>query len=264
MKHIYPVGIIGYGNMGACLGKAIAAHGAPVMAFDKEPSRLKKTKNVSFSAAASVILKSCPVVILSVKPQDIPAFIDNSKELLGKYKPLLISIAAGVGTVFFEKKVKGLRVIRVMPNLAAHQQLSLSFMAKGKKATARDKKTAREIFDCVGETEFIDERFLDKVTAITGSGPGYVFYFMDALHSAARALGFDRKTAHKMVIYTFVGALAVSTESGEEFARLIEKVASKKGTTEAALNVLKKERCRSTLARAVKAAARRAKQLNLK
>lgn len=258
------VGIIGYGTMGSCLGCALADNGWRVFVYDKDATRHEPRKNVSFCKTPDELIERASVIIIAVKPQDVKALLDICEHMLSAKKHLVISIAAGVSTAFFEKKIKEGRIVRVMPNLAANKRLSMTFIAGGKYCTSRDRQAAGEIFNCVGVTEFIRERFLDKVTALTGSGPGYVFYFMECFYKSARALGFDKKTARKMIRHTFWGALNIIKDSDDEFALWIKRVASKGGTTQAALNVWSEANCDKLIQRAVCAAAKRAKELNLK
>ncbi|UCC95801.1 MAG: pyrroline-5-carboxylate reductase [Candidatus Omnitrophota bacterium] len=265
MKKAYKIGVIGLGNMGSSIGDALAGRrGCKVYVYDKERRKTKRTKGFYRCSSSKELIQSVDVVILAVKPQDIKEFIGKTKEYFLTSRPLLVTIAAGVSTNFFENRIPGVRVIRVMPNLAARVRQSVSFICKGKFANQRDVTTAKEVFSSVGEVFFTKESFLDKVTSLSGSGPGYVYYFMDCLYESACALGFSKAIAQKMVIQTFYGAINLIKSQPDDFKVWIGRVASKGGTTQAALNVWEKNNFPQLFRKAVSVACRRAKELNLK
>ena len=258
------IGIVGFGNMGSCLGRVLADNGWRVFVYDKNKAKYTSGKKILFCKTEEELFTRASVIIIAVKPQEIKELIDKYKEMISADEHLLISIAAGVSTSFFEKRIKGIHVIRVMPNLAARKGFSLTFITGGKFSTSCDCAIAANVFNCVGESMPIEERFMDKVTAVTGSGPGYVFYFMECLYKSAFALGFDKTTAKKMIQQTFWGALNLITDSDDEFGLWIKRVASKGGTTQAALTVWEKAKCKKLVERGVRAAVKRAKELNVK
>jgi pyrroline-5-carboxylate reductase len=264
MKRKKTIGIIGFGNMGSSIGRALKEKDWRVYIYDKDKSKSRKEKDIFICKNYEEIIKIASIMIIAIKPQDISGFIDRVRPLILKYKPLIISIAAGVSTAFFEKMLKKARVIRVMPNLAAKKRLSISFISPGQFAKDSDIKLAREIFNCIGESIIIKESFLDKVTAISGSGPGYVYYFMDSLYESALLLGFRKDVAKKIVFQTFWGAINLIKDQKENFKAWIKKVASKGGTTQAALDVWERNNFKNLFKKAIKAAYARAKELNLK
>jgi len=264
MEYPRQISILGFGNMGSSLGYALADNGWKVLVYDKFLTKFPKIKNITFLQNPAGLVELSPVLILAVKPQELNNVLDAYAGSIAESKTLLITIAAGVSTRFFESRIKGGRVIRVMPNLAAKKRSSLSFLTKGKNVKKADLILAKDIFSCVGECEVIEEKLLDKVTAVTGSGPGYVFYFMDCMYKAAKKMGFAPKTAKKMVAQTFRGSLELIKDSRDEFEQWTKRVTSKGGTTQAALKVFDQAKLKKTLESALKAAAKRAKQLNLK
>ncbi len=262
MKKKLSIGLVGFGNMGRALGEALLSESAyQLLAYDKEKKKLKGIDSIIRKESLEKIIPSVNVVILAIKPQDIEIFIKDAVRYFIKKRPLLISIAAGVPTYFFEKRIKGIRVIRVMPNLAVKVRSSVSFMCKGKLATKKDLDVAYKIFSCVGKVFVIKESFLDKVTSISGSGPGYVYYFMDAIMKSALKLGFSQEIARMMIEETFLGAVRFATLSGKEFSKLIEDVASRGGTTESALRIFTKKRLNSIINEAINSAYKKAKEL---
>jgi len=254
------IGIVGFGNMGRAIAESLSPARYAIYVYDKDK---KKTKGFACSGITSTLkelLNKSNIVILAIKPQDIDDFINNSRGFI-KREIFLISIAAGVPTHFFEKEMGRIRVVRVMPNLAAKVKEAVSFICKGRFASKEDLNTALSIFRNIGIVFAVKEDFLDKATSISGSGPGYIYYFMDSLMQASLRMGFDKKTAKKMVQQTFLGAVKLSLESEKDFSALIKSVASRGGTTEAALSVFEKNRLSNTIKKAVDAAYKRAKKL---
>jgi pyrroline-5-carboxylate reductase len=267
MKKDQTIGIIGFGNMGRALGSILALHHWKVFIYDTQKAKYKKAKNVYPCRTASEVIEKVPAVIVAIKPQDIPGFLSQRevRTALENTRPLVISIVAGVSTLSYEKKIKKIKIVRVMPNLGALCGQAVSFLCAGKNAQRKDLVFTRNIFNRVGDVYMISESLLDKVTAISGSGPGYVFYFMDCLYRSALKLGFSRVLARAMVARTFSGACALAENRKDDFKALVEQVASKGGTTQAALKVFKQNNFERLMANAVASAFRRARQLsNLK
>ena len=206
MKSTKVIGILGFGNMGSALALALSEKNWKVHIYDKDRKKSKRKKGIYVCKGASDLIKSSPVVVIAIKPQNISSLLLEIKDVFSSCAPLVITIAAGVSTSFFEKNIKGIRIVRVMPNLAVKIKQSVSFISKGKFASLEDLRLVENIFSCVGSSFIVKESLLNKVTAISGSGPGYVYYFMDAFYRSARALGFKKIIAKHMVIQTFLGA----------------------------------------------------------
>lgn len=253
------LGIIGFGNMGSSLFEALKQR-YKVYIFDKIKEKLQKAKA---SAAKSVeeVLRNCDAVVVAIKPQDIKDFLDKEKEVFLKHKPLVISIAAGVSTSYWERNLPKLGVVRVMPNLGVKVKKAVSFICKGKYAHKEHLYYVKEIFSSVGEVYPVKEELLNKVTAISGSGPGYVFYFMDTIYKIAREMGFSRKVSYEMVVKIFESACAIAA-GGDNFENLVKAVASPRGTTEAALGVFKKRNLAKSIKEAIEAANKRGEELS--
>jgi len=251
------LGIVGFGNMGGALAKALRHNKTyKICVYDFVAA---KTSNRGFCVCPDslALVANSDVVILAIKPQDIPHFVEAQKYSLAKKPLLLISIAAGLPTGFYEKKLNKIKVVRVMPNLAAQVGESVSFVCKGRFATTADLAVAKNIFSAVGSVFTAPESFFDKVTSICGSGPGYVFYIMDAVFAAALSQGFDRKTARRMVIDTFSGAVKLAKNSQKDFSDLTRSVTSKKGTTAAAIEVFDRNALAKIIKQGIEAARRR-------
>lgn len=240
------IGIIGAGNMGMAIASRIKG------------KALLSDKNKRISDNVTVTRRS-NIIILAVKPQDI-------EEVLKEIKPyvkekLIISIAAGVTTFSIEKVLPGTRVIRVMPNMPAMAGKGISAVSCGKFAARRDLKIVFRIFSNLGEVIEVKEKMMDAVTAVSGSGPAYYFLFTYLLAKAAEASGLQKTIALKLARATFIGAAEVIKASKLSTEELVKKVASKGGTTEAALKVFKQEKLEAIIKKAVKQAAHRSKNL---
>ncbi len=242
------VTIIGYGTMGQAIGRELMKDSSVrVFAVDKNKKNQRGLKDSLF-------------VILSVKPQDADTAIKEVKGV-GLYKDaILISIMAG----FPIKKIAHLfghkKIVRVMPNLglsagegiAAWKSVGLSLL---------EKKKVKNFLDKVTENfEVKDEDTIDKVTAISGSGPAYFFLLAENLLKSAKGLGFRENEAKKLVEKTFSAAAILAKDSN--YSELIKRVASKGGTTEAALKIFARKNFEGLVANAVKAAYERAKKLS--
>jgi len=211
----------------------------------------------------NVVVKYSDVIIIAVKPQDIDGVLRSEICCGVSEKKLLVSVAAGVTTKYIEGIVgKSVPVIRAMPNMAARIGEAISSLSAGSSATREDMEVAREIFSTVGEVIEVDEKMVDAVTAVSGSGPAYFFYMAECLMDAAKKCGIDSETARKMAMKTFTGSAKLLEVSKEDPALLRKKVTSKRGTTEAALKIFEKRKFRQIVAEAVKAARTRSKELS--
>lgn len=256
------IGFIGTGNMGWAIMSALT-ESYSVVYSEKDPKAAQKVKkalgrpNLEFRALADV----ADILVLAVKPQ-------NFDEVLAALSPhvtprhLVISIAAGVTTESIERGLPpGTHVVRTMPNLAARVREGVTGMCAGRNTRVEDIRETRKIFKHVGRVHETEEPRMDAVTALTGSGPAYLFHFVECLETAAREIGFGYD-AKDLVTQTLRGALRLYEESGESAAKLRERVTSKGGTTEAALKVLEEREVSRAYTDAVKAALRRAGELS--
>jgi len=254
------VGIIGFGNMGCAIGSALSkVRGFSVAAFEKDKAKRKK---VTFFNDLSRLIAESNVIVLALKPQDIPQFLLENREFFLKNRPLLVTIAAGLSCGFFEQKLPGMHIVRVMPNLPAKVNAGVAFIAKGKNATKADMAIVEKIFQAVGKVFVAPESALDKVTAVSGSGPGFVFHLMDCFYSGALKLGFSAPVAREMVAQTFLGSAQLAANEKIDFKELAAQVASKGGTTRAGLDVLEAAKLNKLIDKTFSAAAKRAKVLS--
>ncbi|HPB67486.1 MAG TPA: pyrroline-5-carboxylate reductase [Candidatus Omnitrophota bacterium] len=256
------VGFIGGGNMGTAIISRISRHYA-VAVCEKDPAKAKtlKRKYHVGNKALPVLVEESDIIILAVKPQDCASVFPDMAGVWAKDK-LLISIAAGLTTRFLEEGLpSGARVVRTMPNMPAVIAEGMTALCRGRHARAGDIRTARKIFEYVGATAEVEEQWMDAVTAVSGSGPAYVFLFAECLMTAAASLGMDKKLSRQLVCQTLQGSVHLLLASQEEAAGLRARVTSKGGTTQAAMDVFDKYNIQTIFTRALEAAERRSKQL---
>ena len=202
------------------------------------------------------------VIVFAVKPQNLREAA--SKSGIADNANLAISIAAGVRLANLSKWLKGhTRLVRAMPNTPAMIGEGVTGLYPFSKAVNReDREQTETILGAVGATVWItDESQMDAVTAISGSGPAYVFYFIEAVEDAARELGLPVQIAHQLVLNTFTGAAKLAASSPDPVAVLRERVTSKGGTTERALASMAKDEVKEAIIRAIHAANERGKEM---
>jgi pyrroline-5-carboxylate reductase len=271
MKRKTAIGIIGCGNMGeAILAQCKKARIFDFIAFEKDTARAnfihKKYRIPVAKDISNLVLKS-DIVLIAVKPQDIESVLDEINTAQVQWKKqgvLIISIAAGIMTRFIEDKLgNGTKVVRAMPNLPAVIGKGITALVKGQFAKDKDLKTAKKIFASVGETLCVaNEEWIDAVTAISGSGPAYIFYIVGAFARAGVKLGLDEKSANYLIRHTILGAMDLLKVHVYDTNALIAKVKSKGGTTEAALKVFDEENLLQIIENGIKAARDRARDLS--
>ncbi len=262
------IGIIGAGNMGKAIASSLlekkAAEKNNLMIADKNPEKLqnlKKSLGITVTDNNLDLVERAKIIILATKPQD---FNDLAETLAGAFNKdqLIISIMAGISLKNLRLKLKHQRIIRSMPNLAAKIGAAETVWIAGFDISKTEEAVAKKIFQSFGmEVKVKQEKYLNLATAISGSGPGYVFYFIEALIEAAESLRANRELAKKLVNQTLIGAINLYKLSGEDASTLRQKVTSKKGTTEAAIKYFEKSKLRLIIGNGIKKAFIRAKEL---
>lgn len=222
---------------------------------------LKEHYHVQASHDKREVLQDADVVVLSMKPYDMSAAIDSIKSYL-KPNQIVISVAAGVSTDYISLLVKGDNpIIRAMPNTSASIGLSATALAKGNTATEKHLTVAEQLFKTIGMTVNVEEQKMDAVTAISGSGPAYIYYLVEAMEKVAIDLGLDADIAKSLIIQTIIGAGEMLKSSEETPEKLRENITSPNGTTEAAIHTLKKYDFQKAIIECVKSASERSKEL---
>lgn len=254
------IGIIGGGNMGEALIKGLySKYSVHVCETNIDRVKYLRKKYPGIVLGDLKVVEAVSVIILAIKPQDMEGLLKQIP--VGKNK-LFISIAAGLTTKFFEKHLGGqVRVIRAMPNMPALIGEGITGICAGKFAQSTDLKLAQSILDAIGQTLVVKETMMDAITAVSGSGPAYVFLFVEQWINAAEKLGFEQSQAKQLVYKTLLGSAHLLEQSQYSAAELRVKVTSKGGTTQAALDVFTKRKFDQLMKEALVAAKKRAKEL---
>jgi pyrroline-5-carboxylate reductase len=258
---------VGGGNMaraliGGLVQRGFAAESISVVEIDAiARSQLASQFAVRVSEQPGGDLESSDVAVLAIKPQQMAAVASQLRGFL--QTQLVISIAAGVRTADLTRWLGGYtRIVRVMPNTPALVLAGISALYASSEVSAAERETAEGILAAVGGTLWVQrEEQLDAVTAVSGSGPAYAFYFMEALQQAARELGLNDAEARALSLQTFLGAARLAEHSGDDPAVLRARVTSKGGTTERALSCMDAEQLGRKFIEAVKQAAERSREL---
>jgi len=262
------IAVIGGGKMGSIIAQGlisreiISAKDITVTDIDADRRKiLSSTMGLQVSDKNKETAKSAEIIILAVKPQNMAQTLKEIAPAINKSKTV-ISIAAGITTASIESNLtKGIRVIRVMPNTPALVSAGATAVTKGANATDEDIKLARTIFDAVGITVEVDEKLMDAVTGLSGSGPAYFFVIIEALSDAGVLMGLPRNLALKLAAQTMLGAATLCLQEGNHPAQLKDMVTSPGGTTATGLQALEEGKIRATLLAAVEAATKRSKEL---
>jgi len=263
------VAFIGCGNMGSALISGTIRGGLvtrdKVLVTDVRPERLdfiREKEGISTTEDNREAVKKSEVIVLAVKPQVIGKVLSEIKDVLTGDK-IIISIAAGITTSFIEETLGGeIPVVRVMPNTPVMVKTGASGICPGKYAGEKEESIAEQMFRGVGIVVKVSEEMLDAVTALSGSGPAYVFYIVESLIEAGIEMGLSEDAARTLVGQTVLGAARMVMEAGESPQVLRAKVTSPGGTTETALKYLEEKGFRRILIAAVKEAAKRSKELS--
>lgn len=266
------VGLLGGGAMGEALAGGLLAAGVPadrVAVAEPEAARrehLARVLGVRVTSSNAEVVSGSDAVVLAVKPGIVaPLLAELRKDDRGRdlARPLWISIAAGVPLARIEAELPArTRVVRAMPNTPALVRAGATAFVANAHATADDRALAHDLFanlGCVWEAP--EERLLDAVTGLSGSGPAYVFVFLEALSDAGVRMGLPRDAAATLAVHTVLGAAKLALESGVHPAQLKDRVTSPGGTTIAGLARLEARGFRAAVLEAVEAAVRRAGEL---
>ncbi len=261
------IAFIGGGNMAEALIKGLIAAGAAkpdqIMVTDVSADRLAHL-HMTYGVVKKGNLEAAHeagIIILCVKPQVVERVLAEIASILDD-KKLIISIAAGIVLSRIERVLKtGTRVVRVMPNTPALVLAGAAALASGKNATSADLVLAQSIFSSVGRAVIVEEKQMDAVTGLSGSGPAYVFMIIDALTDAGVKEGLPWKLAIELAAQTVYGAAKMVLETNEHPSKLRDRVTSPGGTTIEGIHALEKGKLHETLMNAVKAATARSREL---
>lgn len=263
------IGFIGGGNMARSLIGGLINNGWDRSAlYVSDPdadarSAITSVLGVQARPENGEVAAAADVLVLAVKPQILKQVALALATTVQKRRPLVISIAAGIRTDALDRWLGGtVRLVRAMPNTPALIGSGASGLFATATASGADRDLAESLLRAVGITVWLsDESLMDVVTALSGSGPAYFFYVMEALEAAAVKNGLDAGTARLLTLETAFGAAKMALENGEEPAVLRQRVTSPGGTTEAAIRSLEDSRLRASFEDAILAATRRSREL---
>ena len=260
------VAIFGAGVMGETLIAGLIRAGRPsaeLVVTERRPDRaaeLRQKHGVDVVTNVEAASKA-DTLVLVVKPQDMGALCDEIAPHV-RTGALVVSLAAGITTEFLESRLPaGVPVVRVMPNTPALVDQGMAAISPGAHCDQPHLDEARQLLEAVGRVVVLDEKHLDAVTAISGSGPAYFFYIVEAMIEAGVFLGLPRSTATELVVQTCYGAATMLRETGEHPSVLRENVTSPGGTTVAALRTLDDHKVRAAFISALEAARDRSHEL---
>jgi pyrroline-5-carboxylate reductase len=259
------IAFLGGGNMASALIGGLIAKGTEarsIAVVEVSPAareRLAARYPVHIATAPDAAMQRSDVLVLAVKPQDAKSALAS----ISVGRQLVISIAAGITLDALTRWLGGYRkLVRCMPNTPSLIGAGIAALYALPEVSAEDRKKAETILRAVGEVVWVpEERLLDPVTAVSASGPAYVFWFIEQLAATAEKLGLERGPALKLAMHTVLGAAKLAAASDETPASLRKNVTSKGGTTEAALKVFDEEKLAERFSRAVEAASKRATAL---
>jgi pyrroline-5-carboxylate reductase len=262
------VGFIGAGNMAKALIKGLITAGLYDPSGIKASDRLGEALQTSAAEYGietfddnRALVKKCNTIVLAVKPQVISEVLNEIGSEVGD-SHLIISIVAGIPIAAIQTKLgRESSIIRVMPNTPALIQKGISALCGGEYVSAEQLKQAEKIFAAVGETLIVPEKMMDAITALSASGPGFIFKIMEGFVKGGESLGFDHGTASKLVKQTFLGAAHLAWESEKTLGQLREMVTSKGGTTAAGLAVFDKRASEEIIQEVLRAAYERSLEL---
>jgi pyrroline-5-carboxylate reductase len=259
------LGFIGVGNMGGAIIRGLlAGNFVPrenLIYYDPDPARQAQMEELGVAAALdSPEVMHAPMVVLAVKPQVLAPVLAGVKEFARPWH-LIVSIAAGVPLALLEEAFPGSRVIRVMPNTPTLVGAGMAALAPGRGVPPEDLSLALELFQAVGQAVVVEEKLMDAVTGLSGSGPAFVAMFIEALADGGVKMGLPRPLALTLATQTVLGTARLCHEEQMHPALLKDLVTSPGGTTIAGIHVLESKGFRGAVMDAVSAAAARSQEL---
>lgn len=264
------IAFIGAGNMATALISGLIADGTrpqTLIATDPDGERLQalaERTGIRTGQDNAAAVAQADVLVMAVKPQVLEAVARELAEAVQAHRPLVLSIAAGVQSDTLQRWLGGqVALVRSMPNTPAMLQVGATGLYATADVNGEQRDQAETIMRAVGLTIWVgDEGLMDAVTALSGSGPAYLFLVIEAMESAAIELGLPAETARLLTLQTALGAARMAMESHEDPATLRQRVTSPGGTTEQALEQLEKDGLRDLFRRALAAARDRSRELS--
>jgi pyrroline-5-carboxylate reductase len=262
------IGVVGAGKIGSAIVRGVISAGLvakdQVMASDVSDALRQAISNelgIQVTSDNGAVCDFADIVILAVKPQILDGVVKEMARKLGKTK-LVVSVAAGVPLSRIESNLaQGARVVRVMPNIPCVVGAGASCYAGGAQATAKDLENVALVLNSFGIALPVEEKYLDAVTGLSGSGPAYVFLFIEAMADGGVQVGLSRDVALKLALQTVYGSARMALESAKHLGELKDEVTSPGGTTIAGLYALEQKGFKGTVMDAIVHATRRSQEL---
>ena len=261
-----PIAFVGGGNMASAIIGGLMQQGLPpaqvevVEPFEEARVRLAQQFGITAQAAAGAALARCALVVWAVKPQ---TFADAARSVRSvATRGLHLSVAAGIPSESIARWLDTQSVVRAMPNTPALVGKGMTGLFAREAVTAEGRALVEQVLAPTGELIWVDrEESLDAVTALSGSGPAYVFYFIEAMTEAGIEMGLPPEQAHRLAVGTFTGASALAQAASEPPSVLRARVTSKGGTTFAAISAMESVDVKAQFKQAIRAAEQRARAL---
>lgn len=260
------IAIIGAGVMGETILAGLIDSGLAardIVVAEKREARIAELHERYGVECLSIhdALRQASTVFLVVKPQDIPVVLDEIAAVIPE-QTLVISLAAGITTTFLQERLgQQVAIARVMPNTPALLKEGMSAVSISRSCSDQQRDYVVKLMSSVGQVVVVDENLQDAVTAVSGSGPAYIFYIAEAMCSAAQSLGLDAQTATTLVMQTIYGAATMLQQTGVAPDTLRQQVSSPGGTTVAAIHALDEHHVREAFQAAMEAARNRSVEL---
>ncbi len=257
------IAVVGTGMIGSAIVKSLlkSKYQGKIVATDSQPTRIKEMEQLGIVATSDnrKAAAESDIIFVSVKPGDVAKVLkDMARELKGK---LVVSVAATVPLAYLKKNVPEAKFVRIMPNVAALVQASYTAYSCSGEVTANDKNKVKTLLDMMGMSEEVDEKYMDAITALSGSGPGYLSIIIEALMYSGLRVGLPRNIALASAAQTVLGTGKLVIELQEHPARIKDMVTTPGGTTIEAIYELEGSQIRQALMRAVEEAAKKSKAI---
>ncbi|WP_395065756.1 pyrroline-5-carboxylate reductase [Flavobacterium sp.] len=260
--------IMGFGNMGKTYANSFISSrfikANDIHALVRDANKISNDygiPNSNFVSVPTNEINQFDIIILAVKPQDFDALAVGIKPFLNQNQ-MILSVMAGVTLASIEKKLECTKIVRSMPNIPTQIGKGMTVFTASSAVDRKELFIIQNLINTTGKSIYVEnEKLIDAATAISGSGPAYVFYFMNSMIKAASELGFSQSEAELLVNQTFMGSVDLQNSSALSNLEWIKKVASKGGTTEQALKVFEENLVEDAIIKAVKAANNRALEL---
>ena len=263
------IGFIGSGKMGEAIIAGVLKkklfNNKNIFFYDmsvKAANYIRKKYKINFIKNNHELLDKAKIIVLAVKPQAVRVILDDIKKKVTKGH-LIISIAAGIKIKTIKKLLaQNVKVIRVMPNTPCLIGKGISVLSPDKNIDKKSIETVEKIFSSLGRAIILDEKYLNSVTALSGSGPAFVYRIVDAFIKAGKSVRLKENISKELAIETFLGAVEMIKTTGKSIEQLVLDVSSPNGTTVAGRYILEKSNYKKIIKSTIKAAKKRAEELS--